>query len=205
MRGFRGGNDAFGGGEELRRLETLDLVEGRGLDQPQFLRQADQRGHAVIAQPAGMDARRHEAVPQRIHLHQRRELGRVAEIVAILAAAHGGARMRFAGDKADLAARELVAQEGEASPAKLLPPPTQPITTSGIVLGQFHLLLRLQADDRLVQQDVVQHAAQRIPGAFLADGRLDRLADGDAQAARAIGVVFQDLPGRIGFPSKGWR
>ena len=56
----------------------------------------------------------------------------------------------------------------------------------GKVPGQLQLLLRLQADDRLVQHDVVQHAAERVLGVVAGDGRLDRLADGDAQAAGAI-------------------
>ena len=113
VRGFRGGDDALGGGEQPGRLEALDLVEGRRLDDAQRRAQADHRGHAVVAQPAGVDARRHEAVAQREHLDQRRQLGRVAEVVAVLAAAHRRAGVRLAGHEADLLAFQLVADEGE--------------------------------------------------------------------------------------------
>ena len=36
VRSFRRGNDAFGAGEQLGRLEAFDLMERRGLDQPKF-------------------------------------------------------------------------------------------------------------------------------------------------------------------------
>ena len=113
VRGFGGGDSAFGGGEQLGRLEALDLMEGRRLDQAQLRAQADHRGHAVVAQPAGVDARRHEAVAQREHLDQRRQLGRVAEVVAVLAAAHRGAGVRLAGTKRMSLPCELVADERE--------------------------------------------------------------------------------------------
>ena len=68
-----------------------------------------------------------------------------------------------------------------------------------VVLGQLHLLLRLQADDRLMQQHVVQHAAQRIADALLRDGRFHGLADGDAQAAGAVGILLQNRPAAMRF------
>ena len=107
--------------------------------------------------------------------------------------------MRLAGDETDLAARQLVAQEGKRQAGEIAAAAHASHHDVRIVLGQLHLLLRLQADDRLVQQHVVQHAAQRIADAFLRDGRLDRLADGDAQAAGAIGVFFQDRPAALRF------
>jgi hypothetical protein len=87
-------------------------------------------------------------------------------------------------------AAQLVAEEGKAMPAKLLPPPVQPMIDVGVVAGHLHLLLGLQADDRLVEQHVVEHAE---PRAYLVSadpgGDLDRLGDGDAERAGAVGVA----------------
>ena len=194
VRGFRGGNDSLGGGEQLGRLETLGLMEGRRADQPQFRPQADQGGHAVIAEAAGMDPRRHETVAEGVHLHQRRQLGGVAVVVAILAAAHAGAGVRLAGDEVDVPAFEFVAEEGEGKAGKVAAPADAAEDHVGKIADELELFLRLQADHRLVQQDVVEHAAQGVAAVFTRQGGLHRLADGDAQAAGTIGIQRQHLP-----------
>ena len=56
-------------------------------------------------------------------------------------------------------------RNGKTSPAKLDPPPVQPTIRSGRVAGRLELLDGLLADHGLVQQHVVEHAAQRVPGA----------------------------------------
>ena len=153
----------------------------------------------MVAQPAGVDARRHEAVAQREHLDQRRELGRVAEVVAVLAAAHRGAGVRLAGHEADVLAGELVAHEREGQAGEIAAAADAADDHVGKSSTSSNLLLGLQADDRLVQHDVVQHAAERVLRVVAADGRFDRLADGDAQAAGAVGIGGQDLPAGVGF------
>ncbi len=100
--------------------------------------------------------------------------------------------MRLAGDEADLAAGQLVAEEGERQAGKVAAASHASHHDVRIVLGQLHLFFRLQADDGLVQQDVVQHAAQRVAHTFLRDRRFHCLADRDTQAARAFRVLFQD-------------
>jgi hypothetical protein len=64
---------------------------------------------------------------------------------------------------------------------------------SGIVADHGELLFGLQADDGLVQHDMVEHAAQGVAGlaGSVADGRLDGFADGDAQAAGRVRVLGQ--------------
>ena len=58
--------------------------------------------------------------------------------------------------------------------------------------GLLQLLLGLQADDRLVQQHVVEHRAEGVVGVGVGGGVLHRLADGDAErpaACRGRGPV----------------
>ena len=49
-----------------------------------------------------------------------------------------------------------------------------------------------------MQQHVVEHAAQRILGVGLLHGDFHRFADGDAQAAVAVGVLRQDRTAGLG-------
>ena len=67
-----------------------------------------------------------------------------------------------------------------------------------IVTGHLKLCHRLLADHRLVQQHMVQHRAERVFGVLVLRGDLHRLADRDAEAARAIRVIRQDRAAGIG-------
>jgi hypothetical protein len=78
--------DALGAREQHARLEAGVLRIGLGLDQAQFLQVRHHRRHAVVAQAARMEARRHEGRAQRVHLDQRRHVRGVAEIVGVFAA-----------------------------------------------------------------------------------------------------------------------
>ncbi len=73
----------------------------------------------------------------------------------------------------------------------------QPTRRSGGLAGLGELEQRLLADDRLVHQHVVEHAAQRVVGRRVLRRDLDRLADRDAQRPGRVGVLGEDgAPGR---------
>ena len=76
-----------------------------------------------------------------------------------------------------------------------------------LLAGHRHLLDRLLPDHRLVQQDVVQDAAQRVLRVLVGGGHLDRLADRDPQAAGRVRVIGQDLASgvRLGRRRRGHR
>ena len=92
-----------------------------------------ERRHAVIAQAAGVEARRHEGRAERVHLRQRRQMAGVAEIVGVLAARQARAGCRLDRDRRGTACRRAAAapMNGNAMPAKFEPPPVQPTTMSG--------------------------------------------------------------------------
>ena len=64
VRCFRGGYRAFGFGEQLGRLEAFVLMICRRFDQSELGAEADHGRHAVIAQSAGVNSRRHELWPK---------------------------------------------------------------------------------------------------------------------------------------------
>src|SRR5215213_10968731 len=76
-------NDPFRTAEEHRRLERRTLLDGRRLDEPLVEQHAHQRRGTVVSQTTGVDTGRDKGVSQGMHLHQRRELTGVAEIVGI--------------------------------------------------------------------------------------------------------------------------
>ena len=59
----------------------------------------------------------------------------------------------------------------------------------GISVGHLHLLDRLEADDGLVHEHVVEHAAERIFGVGVLGRDLDRFGNRDAEAARRIRML----------------
>ena len=81
--------------------------------------------------------------------------------------------------------------KGEIRPPRLLPPPAQPMMMSGTMLYLSRGRLGLQADDGLVQQHLVQHAAQDVAVAGLAGGGLHRLGDGAAREPVVPGCSFK--------------
>ena len=79
--GLGRGDDALGAGELDAGGKGVELLDGAGFDQAEVHDVRDQRGHAVVAQAAGVDAGRHEGAAQGVHLDQRGEVAGVAEVV----------------------------------------------------------------------------------------------------------------------------
>src|SRR5215211_4792007 len=100
VRDLRRGDDAFRLREEHPGLEGRVLGVGAGLDQTLVHQRRDYGRVAVVPEPAGVDARRHERVSQRVHLHERRRPGGVAEVVGVAALRERRARGRLDGEDA---------------------------------------------------------------------------------------------------------
>ncbi len=142
--------------------------------------------------PGGM-----KVEPERVHLHQRREVAGVAEIVGVAPSRQGRAGGRLDGDDAHLACgRAFSPKKGKAMPAKLLAAAGAADDDVGIVAGIAKLLHRLLADHGLVQQHVVEHRAERVFGVVALGGHLDRLGDGDAERAGRVGIARPEWRGR---------
>ena len=99
-------DDALGPGE-LQPAANVSSGGSARLDEPFVHERADERRVAVVAQAAGVHRRRHEVVAERVHRHQRRQPGRVAEVVGVDALGQGRAGRRLGGDEAR---RRAVAQ-----------------------------------------------------------------------------------------------
>ena len=113
---------------------------------------AEDRRVAVVAEPAGVDRRRHEVVAERVHRHQRRHPDRVAEVVAVLAARQRRAGGRLGREEAHLrAAAQDGADERERQPGEVRAAADAADDHVGLLAGHLHLLDRLLPDHGLVQ------------------------------------------------------
>ena len=87
-------------------------------------------------------------------------------------------------------------------PAKLLPPPSPAEAADndvGFCVGHLHLRDGLLPDDGLVEQHVVQDAAQAVARIFgAAERHLNGLRNGEPEASRAVGIAGEGGASRLG-------
>src|SRR5690606_7747879 len=133
---------------------------------------------------------------ERVHRQQRSHADGVAEVVAKHAAGQLRAAGGLAGDRPQLGARaQLAVHEREREPGEIRSAAERGDDHVGQILaGLLELDQRLLADDGLVHEHVVEHAAEAVLGLLVARRSLDRLGDGDAETAGAVGILGQDRP-----------
>ena len=196
--GLRRGQDAFNARELLGRLEHLCLLDGAGLHVAVVVQLRDDGAHAVVAQAAGVVRRGDEAAAERVHLGQRADLTGVAEVVGEPAAREARAGGGLDGDEpiVALAAQFLTHEWGDEA--------TEVAAAAGaadnnirhnavFVKGRF----RLQTDDRLVQQHLIEHAAEHVAVAGGRGGDLDGLADRAAERSGRVRVLLKNFPADV--------
>ena len=97
-----------------------------------------------------------------------------------------------------LALPDLGADEGEGEAGEVAAATGAGDDYVRIVAGHGHLLHRLLADHGLMQEHVVEHAAEAVFGVVVGGGHLHRLGDGDAEAAGAVPVLGEDGAAGLG-------
>ena len=151
----------------------------------------------MVAQAAGVNARRHEIVAERVHLHDRRVAGRIAVVVGIDALGQRRAGGRFDRHHAQILrlriAGRLVGQEREGDAAEVGAAAAGRENHVGVLANFGQLLLRFQADDGLMQQHVVKHGSQCVIRVGAAGRLFHRLGDGQAERALIVRVLGQRI------------
>ena len=185
-----GADELHGSGKALR------LRDGDGLHHAQLIDVRDERGHAVVAEAAGVDRVGDEVVAERVHLHQRGHAGCVAEVVGVDTPGERrtGCRLHRPDGRVHLSGH-LLAQEREGESAEVgsaTGAADQQVRGFLPRLGQ--LQQRLFSDDGLVHQHVVEDAAEGVAGLGVRCGDLDGLADSDPEGAGAVRISGQDGP-----------
>jgi hypothetical protein len=123
-------------------------------------------------------------VAEREHLDERGHLAGVAEVVLERPGGECRTGGRLDGEELDvLPTLGLVGDEGIGEARVVRAAADAPDDDVGRVLRFLHLQLRFLTDHRLVEQNVVQHAAERVLRVGILRRRLDRLRDRDAERA----------------------
>src|SRR6478609_3840092 len=139
-----------------------------------------------------MDRRRHEVVAERVHRYERSQLARVAEVVGEHAAGQRRARRRLAREHVDLAAGDLLADEREREPREVRAAADAADDDVRERAGHLHLRDRLLPDHRLVQEHVVEDAAERVRRVVALRRVLHGFRDRDPEAAGRVGELLED-------------
>src|SRR5204862_7809985 len=146
------GQDALRPRELHGGVEGGDLWHGDRLDDLLVVELAEQGRHAVVAETARVERGRNEGVAERVHLDQRREADRVAEVVDVLALREARAGARLDGHDAELRALagELIGKKrkGEAREVRAAADAAHEDVRLRVRL--LELLAHLEADDGLV-------------------------------------------------------
>ena len=200
VRRLRSRDDALGLGEQNACGEGLDLRHRLRLDQPVLHQLADDRAGSVVAQSPGVNVRRLKIVAQRVHRDQGRESRHVAEVVLEFAAGEFRASFRLHGDHAYLLPLgEILPQEREADAREVAAASETSDHHVRLGVGHLHLRHGLLADDRLVQNHMVQHASQAVARVFrTAQSHLHGLGNGQPEASRTVRIALQRRTARFG-------
>ena len=153
----------------------------------------------MVPQAAGVVGGGNEAAAQGVHFRQGAYPTGVAEIVAEPASGQTGAGGGLHGDDLipGLAPEHFPHKGGDESPQ------IGPASGAADDYVRMHAVfiqgqLCLQTNDALVQQHLVEHAAQHIAVVLSAGGVFHCLADGAAQRAGGLRKPAQDIPAHLG-------
>src|SRR5439155_10803517 len=124
--------------------------------------------------------------------YARRELARVAEVVAVQAARERRTGGRLAREHVDLAAGDLLAEERKREPGEIRAAAYAADDDVRERACHLHLRERLLADDRLVQEHMIENAPKRVRRVLAPRCVLDRLRDRDPEAAGRLGELLED-------------
>ena len=195
MAGLGGGEDALDPGELLGGFKHFGLLHGHGLHVPVVVQLGEDAAHAVIPQTAGVVGRGNEVAAQGVHFCQGAHHAGVAEVIGKLAPGETGAGGGLHGDEpVVLLTPELFTHEGGDQTAQVAAASGTADDDVGHNVVLIQRRLGLQADDTLVQQYLVEDAAQHVAVARGGGGDLHGLGNGAAQRTGGAGVLLQNFP-----------
>ena len=153
-----------------------------------------------------MDCRRLESMADRVHREQGSHARLIAEVILELAPRQFRTGGRFRCDETRLLAfLDVVTHEGIGDAAEVGAAAEARDDDIRILARQRHLLLRLQADDSLMQAHMIQHGTERVLAVRRRNGQLDGLRNRAAQGTLVIGIHRQDILAGAGGHRRGRR
>ena len=153
----------------------------------------------MITQTARVDTGGNEIVPERIHHRDGRHFGGVAVIVRELALGQLGAGRGFDGDIVGLGAfRQRLMNKRERAAREVGPAAVAADDNIRVFVNQLKLFFGFKTNNGLVQNHVVQYAAERIMRILSHRGVFHGFGYCDAEAAKRMRVFGEYGAPRVG-------
>ncbi|CDD60078.1 uncharacterized protein BN592_01097 [Eggerthella sp. CAG:298] len=153
----------------------------------------------MIAQTAGMVRARNEAGAERVHLRERGNLAHIAEIVSELTARERWAACWLNGDEVRrILAFELVRHEWSHETTQVRSTACAADQDIGLHADLLERRFRLEADDGLVQQHLVEHRTQHIAAAFGRNRFFNRFRNSGTERSGVVRILFQNGTTNVG-------
>ena len=198
MAGLGRGEDALDARKILRRRKNARLLNCARFHQTVVIQLRERRAHAVVAKTARVVGRRNEAGAERVHLCQRADHAGVAEVIGESAAREARAGRGLDGnDPVVLFAAQLLPHKRRNQTAEVRAAAGAADDDVGLDAVFIERGLRLQTDDRLVKQNLIENAAEDVAVAGRCRCSLDRLADGAAERAGGVRVLLQNFSANV--------
>ena len=153
----------------------------------------------MVTQSAGVVGRGDKVGTQSVHLGKRCYHAGVAEVIDELASGEGGTGGRLNGNEAVVPlTSEHLTHEGGYKSAQVGTAAGTADDDIGYYAVFIHGNLGLKADNGLVEQNLVENAAQNIAVAGSGGGCFNGFGNGAAQRAGGSGMLLQYLPSHFG-------
>src|SRR5437870_10000339 len=145
----------------------------------------------MVPQAVAADRLHLRAVAEGVHLEHRREFRVVGEVVPVFPLEVRGCRT-LGRDEADLLAVERVREEREGKTSEVRSAAEARDHQIRILADLLELPLGLEADDRLMKEDMVQDRAEAVDRLLIAAGILESLRHRDAEGSGMVGVLLEE-------------
>ena len=180
--GFGCDEEAFGLCEEEGGFEDFVLGVGEGVHVAVVGEFAEQWAVAVVAESAGVDGAGDELVSHGVHFHHGGESCAVAVVVAVFSFGEAGAGEGFDGDDFEVwcFSVDFVFEVGETAAREVAAAADAAGEDVGGAVDGVELGFEFEADDGLVEDDVVEDASECVLGVVVCGGVFDGFADGHA-------------------------
>src|SRR2546425_1996026 len=145
----------------------------------------------MVPQPVAADRLHLCTVAEGVHLEQRGESRMVWEVVPVFPLEVRG-RRTLGRDEADPLAVERVREEREGEASEVRSAAEARHHQVRILADLLELPLGLEADDRLMEEDMVQDGAEAIDRLLIAAGILESFRHRDAEGSGMLRVLLEE-------------
>jgi len=183
-------------------LIAFDLVEGTWFEEAFDDALAHERSHTVVSEAASVNGRGDECMAEGIHCEQWSHTGGVAVVISEWSSCHSWTGGWFDGDYFDISAVNFVCGKWKSESCEVASASgTTDDHIGSFLSGDFELFFGLKANNRLVEEDVIEDGAEGIFSfaGFISDGGFNCFAYCDPEAPGRIGHVFEDFSSCVCF------